>query len=120
MANNRRGRSQILRGATMKPISLIRRELHAFCELAQRRGYRIAHVPGFAKLDRKCCPLGAVEVTINVQCGDDCWASLGARLMGGHENVRAFYRGFDGYLHCNTTHPLYLLGREFREHYDPR
>lgn len=95
-----------------KSIDLLRRELTAFCELAIRRGWRIAGC-GFTQLEtKKCCPLGSVLVIT----GKPAWNRLFASdYDDGFELANQFWRGFDGLV--TSVGPYADLGREFRAKY---
>ena len=96
-----------------KPISLLRRELHAFCELAIRRGWRIANDSYGSAANRTCCPLGAVAIGVHGRLS----ASPGNSLIGGQDNANEFTAAFDG--SWSQSGPYADLGREFRKHYCP-
>jgi len=92
-----------------KSIDLLRRELHAFCELAQRRGWRIEPFGGFVdRTNKRCCPMGAVSVVTGKSRAWD-------RLTGDNSSPDYFGHGFDGHRH--ESGPMVELGREFRAHY---
>jgi hypothetical protein len=98
---------------TSKPIDLLRRELHAFCELAIRRGWRIQPDGYGDEKTRTLCPLGAVNIIVKgVVVADSDEA-----LIGNIDEVVAFGYGFDG--SPRHTGPCADLGREFRAFYCP-
>jgi hypothetical protein len=107
-----------------KPIDLLRRELHAFCALAQRRGYRIGYAGNNICRGDIVCPIGAMGVAVfgkpeTGAVGDAPGAYDVARAVFGTTIIEPFYIGFD-----NSSdgphwdgHPLKELGLEFRRHY---
>lgn len=104
----------------MKTIDQLRIELHAFCELAQRRGYKI----GFAKKslsdNEVVCPIGALNVVLRGVPNPLLRPYYHAdSLFENMMHARAFYAGFDtpennmGY----EGNIYFELGKEFRYHY---
>jgi hypothetical protein len=95
-----------------KSIDLLRRELHAFCELAEQRGWRITDRRFGDPERKKCCPLGAVGVVIHGT--PNRGETTAEELMGSYDRVADFYISFDGY---DRSGPYGALGREFRSYY---
>jgi hypothetical protein len=93
-----------------KSIDLLRRELHAFCELAQRRGWKIRSGQYVNADNRTCCPLGAARVVTG-----NVFAHRTILGPGWEWHVHEFWHGFDG--HNDMPGQLADLGREFRSVY---
>lgn len=95
-----------------KPIDLIRRELHAFCELGLKRGWRLVPGIGYSSRGREFCPLGMARAVVGHH------EAPYQLLDGGVEAPYAFGRGFDGQPPVSgELANLYALGLEFRRHY---
>jgi hypothetical protein len=100
----------------MKPIDMLRRELHAFCELAQRRGWKLT--PGVWREDdtKECCALAAVGVVTGQRNSYDQFMES--------SQYTPIWKAFDGSpLLPEWEGPYAELGRELRARYankDPR
>lgn len=90
-----------------KSIDLLRRELHAFCALAIRRGWRIRSGAFTNPETKTCCPLGAIHVVTG--------KPYSHYLLLDGSAASDFWTAFDG--RANPTGPIADLGREFRAQY---
>lgn len=102
-----------------KTVEQVRDELHAFCDLVRRRGWRVGYCGGgFGSLmRRKCCPVGAARLVLLGSWTNFRGATVTTALFGGFERAQSFWRGFDH--DGGADDPWYRLGLEFRDRYDP-